>query len=140
MGWLAVVFAWFWATVLRGQRSRFAPGALAAALVTLLALNVANPDAIIARVNVERAADHGDLDAAYLARLSADAVPVLLARLPGLDQPQRYALGLALIKRWGGEDGEGIGTDRSWSWGRLRAGEAWRNARPATAGCVAASN
>jgi hypothetical protein len=140
MGWLAVVFAWFWATVLRGQRSRFAPGALAAALVTLLALNVANPDAIIARVNVERAADHGDLDAAYLAQLSADAVPVLLARLPGLDQPQRCALGLALIKRWGGEDGEGIGTDRSWSWGRLRAGEAWRNARPATAGCVAASN
>jgi hypothetical protein len=45
----------------------------AAVAVTLLGLNVANPDALIAR----RAVSTGRVDAAYLAGLSADAAPAL---------------------------------------------------------------
>ncbi len=52
MVWLAAVFGWFSATVLRGRRSRFVPGTLAGAFALLLTLNVINPDALIARVNL----------------------------------------------------------------------------------------
>lgn len=47
--------------------------AAAVAAVTLLGLNVANPDALIAR----RAVSTGRVDAAYLSTLSADAAPAL---------------------------------------------------------------
>jgi hypothetical protein len=53
----------------------------------LLVVNIANPDAYIARTNLDRAvAGVGrPLDTAYLTRtLSADAVPILLAALPTL--------------------------------------------------------
>src|SRR6185503_9400547 len=55
MLWLAVVFAWFGVTVLRGRARDFAAGMAITGFVTLGALNVANPDALIARVNVGRA-------------------------------------------------------------------------------------
>jgi hypothetical protein len=51
------------------------------AAVTLLGLAVVNPDASIARHNVERFQQSGQIDVAYLSTLSADAVPELL-RLP----------------------------------------------------------
>jgi len=136
MGWLAAVMAWFWATVLRGRRSRFAPGTLVAALGTLLFLNVANPDAVIARVNLDRPASKGDLDVAYLARLGADAVPILLERLPTLEPAAGCALAGAVVRRWTARNGAVLATDRSWTWGRARAREAWRKAPPGTAGCT----
>jgi len=139
MAWLAVVFVWFAATVLRGRRSRFAPGALVAAFGTLVLLNVANPDAVIARVNLERAAVKGDLDTAYLARLSADAVPTLLTGMRRLDPANRCSLTLALRNRWVDSSGVAIRTDREWTWGRIRARESWRRAPPATEGCAVAS-
>ncbi len=90
MAWLAIVLVWSLVTVL-GQspvgRRRFAFGALLAGLALLLALNVLNPDALIARTNLARAqAGVGQpLDVAYLGSgLSADAVPAILAGLPGL--------------------------------------------------------
>jgi hypothetical protein len=46
---------------------------------SLLALALANPDAIIARHNLDRYAQTGKVDRAYLQRLSADAVPTLAA-------------------------------------------------------------
>ncbi len=76
---LAGVFGWFGATVLRGRRSRFVPGALAGAFALLLTLNVVNPDAFIVRVNLERARGGAPLDQNYLTALSADAVPAILA-------------------------------------------------------------
>lgn len=138
MGWLAVVFAWFWATVLRGRRSQFAPGALVAAFGALLLLNVGNPDAVIARVNLNHAADTGDLDAAYLGRLSADAVPTLIMNLRELEPAKRCSLALALTKRWIGTNGDVISTDRTWTWGRTRARDAWGKAPPVTEGCAIA--
>ena len=55
MGWLALVFAWFASTVLRGHTRDFVAGMTITGFATLGALNVANPDAIVARVNLSRA-------------------------------------------------------------------------------------
>jgi hypothetical protein len=56
------------------------PAALAAiAVAGLIGLNLSNPEARIARVNIDRARGGVPLDLAYLAGLSADAAPVLAA-------------------------------------------------------------
>jgi uncharacterized protein DUF4153 len=107
MGWLVLVFGWFAATVLRGRRSRFAPGALASGYLVLLALNLVNPDALMARTNLARAAAGHSLDAAYVARLSADALPTLLRFLPALPAAERCASSAALLARWNAELGRG---------------------------------
>jgi len=100
MGWLVLVFGWFAATVLRGRRERFAPGAVAAAALMLGALNLMNPDAMIARTNLARVAAGREVDAAYMAGLSADALPTIRQTLPGLPAPERCALGVAVRDRW----------------------------------------
>jgi hypothetical protein len=107
MGWLALVFLWFLATVLRGQRERFACGALVAGLGVIAALVAMNPDALIVRTNVAHVRAGRALDDGYLAALSADAVPALVRALPELDDARRPAVTLALLRRWsqpGGHD------------------------------------
>jgi len=81
MGWLAVVFIWFVATVLRGRGERFVAGVLISGWGTLIALNVANPAAYVARSNIERAARGFELDVSYLRSLGADAAPALTSYL-----------------------------------------------------------
>lgn len=109
MFWLAVALVWLVATVLVSRRSiapqgrrHFAFGALVTALATLTVLNLANPDALIARVNLERAiAGVGQpLDSAYLTQnLGADAVPASLAALPRLpDAILRASLACGLLE------------------------------------------
>jgi Domain of unknown function (DUF4173) len=56
---------------------------------------VLDPDALIARTNVARP----QADVTYLASLSDDAVPALLARLPHLDPQLRRPLARALLER-----------------------------------------
>jgi hypothetical protein len=51
-----------------------------------MALNFANPEAVVARFNVDRASSTGKIDSLYLANLSSDAVPTLLASEPKLQQ------------------------------------------------------
>jgi hypothetical protein len=80
MGWLAVLLLWFCLTALRGQRERFAFGALVSGLAVLAALYALNPDAYIVRTNLDRLAAGKRFDAAYNASLSADAVPTLVAQ------------------------------------------------------------
>ena len=48
------------------------------AAVALLVVNVMNPDAFIAKKNIDRFEATGKIDTAYLADLSVDAVPVLV--------------------------------------------------------------
>ena len=55
MGWLALVFVWFGLTVLRGRSHDFAAGMTITVFATLAALNLVNPEAFVARVNVARA-------------------------------------------------------------------------------------
>jgi hypothetical protein len=109
MIWLAVVFAWAAATVLRSRRELFAIGALASGFAAIFVLNALNPDALIARTNLDRP----NLDVAYLSGLSDDATPTLVDALPRLDPEQRELLELYLRDRGGG------GRDwRTWNWSR----------------------
>ena len=100
MGWLVLVFGWFVATVLRGRRERFGTGALLAGWLVLAGLNLSNPDAIIAGVNLERAARGRPLDPAYAAELSADALPTFRRLLPMLATNEACAAAYALEQRW----------------------------------------
>ncbi|HVF98420.1 MAG TPA: DUF4153 domain-containing protein, partial [Chloroflexia bacterium] len=79
--WLAATFMWL-LLALWWKPKRFAIGAIVAALGFLATLNLVNPDATIARENLQRYQATGKLDAWYLAGLSEDAVPALL---PALD-------------------------------------------------------
>jgi hypothetical protein len=106
MAWLAVVLVWLAATVLPQVspggpgRRRFAFGALVTGLALVALLDLANPDAWIARVNLDRAASGAGqpLDAAYLTEaLSLDAVPTLvdgLAKVPDPGLRTKLACGL----------------------------------------------
>jgi Domain of unknown function (DUF4173) len=58
-------------------------------------LNVVNPDALIARTNLDRSR----VDVPYVAGLSDDAVPEMLERLPSLRPDLRRALALELLRR-----------------------------------------
>jgi Domain of unknown function (DUF4173) len=132
MVWLGGVFVWFTLTVLMDGRPRFAFGALAQALVVLGALHLANPDALIARVNLTtpgrwcdgclsqadvRYVFNHTIDADYIARkLSADAVPVLLDEFWRVSD--KTAVARTLLERWGPESP----TDwRSWDWSEWQA-------------------
>jgi hypothetical protein len=98
--WLGVVFLWFAVTVLRGRRNLFAVGAVIAGFAATAALNVVDPDALIARTNLNRPR----VDVAYVAGLSDDAVPTLLAELPSLRPNLRRALAAELLERSARED------------------------------------
>ena len=100
MGWLVLVFGWFAATVLRGQRDRFGTGALLAGWLVLAGLNLANPDGIIAGVNLERAAAGRPFDVAYAENLSADALPALYRGLPMLETADACTAAWRLSEHW----------------------------------------
>jgi len=100
MGWLVLVFGWFAATVLRGQRERFGTGALLAGWLVLAGLNLANPDGIIAGVNLERAAAGRPFDVAYAEQLSADALPALYRGLPRLETADACTAAWRLGEHW----------------------------------------
>jgi hypothetical protein len=125
MLWVASVLVWMAWTVLRNERNRFPYGSIVAGLVLLAATNLANPDAFIARTNLNHHGESGrELDTAYLAHsLSADAVPTLVRSLDELDQCTSARLVADLADR--------SGTEAGWpslTWGELRARTALENA------------
>jgi two-component system, OmpR family, sensor histidine kinase BaeS len=75
----------------------------------VLGLAISNPDAWIARHNVERYEQTGDVDGAYLRTLSSDAAPVLV-KAP--EEVRRCALA-------GNEPGKDDPVE--WNYGRARA-------------------
>jgi hypothetical protein len=93
--WLGLVFVLLAVTVLRGRPRPFALGAIVLGFAATFALNVLNPDALIVRTNLARP----QVDTAYLASLSDDAVPALIARLPTLSPALRRPLARALLMR-----------------------------------------
>jgi Domain of unknown function (DUF4173) len=107
--WLGVVLLWFCGTALRRRRRSFAVGALVAGFAAVAAMNVLNPDALIARTNVARPR----VDAGYLARLSDDATPMLLRALPSLPRPEQRRLAAALLARTESGDWRAWNLDRS---------------------------
>lgn len=98
--WLTTVLAWLAFTVLRGRRERFLFGIFIAGLVCIAALYMLNPHALIARVNLDRAAAGAEYDGAYLRSLSADAVPTLLTRMDQLPEAEKCRVGRMLEERW----------------------------------------
>jgi hypothetical protein len=115
MGWLGLVFVWFAATVLRGQRERFACGALIAGFVMIGTLHVINPDALIVRINTAQAQAGRAFDANYASGLSADAAPALLEAMPTLTPDQRCVVALNLLNRLRVNERADW---RSWNWSR----------------------
>ena len=86
-----------------GRRDELEPEILVAGFAAVLAVNAMNPDALIARPNIERARHGEELDASYLTTLSADAVPVLieaLLRIGDHHVGQGYTLERAVLDRW----------------------------------------
>jgi hypothetical protein len=65
-----------------GGRAWVVGGAGAVALVLVLVADLVNPEAFVARHNLERARHGAPLDAGYLATLSDDAVPTVLRAIP----------------------------------------------------------
>jgi hypothetical protein len=121
MGWLAVVFVWFCLTVLRGHRERFAFGAMVAGFLLIAALHALDPDALIARTNLSRAQAGHIFDARYASRLSADAVPDLVAGLQNLNPQDRCTIAVRLLERWSPPENPDW---RSWTYSRSQAWQA----------------
>ena len=113
MAWLGVVFAWFVVTTLRGRRRRFTAGPVAAGVVAVLTLAVLNPDALIARVNLDRARDGAPVDTAYLTRLSADAAPELLRHVESLPATARCDLARSVLRHHAGRSPDWRAANRS---------------------------
>jgi hypothetical protein len=119
MIWLAVVFAWFCLTVLRGARHNFAWGALWSAMVILGVLHFVNPDDFIARTNLRLMNEGRIFDARYNSNLSGDAVPVLLENLPSMNFEAQCTVKNEILSRF--RDAETKNDFRSWNWARYAA-------------------
>jgi hypothetical protein len=89
--WIAVVFLLLALDLLGLWRQRrwFAGAVAATAVTMLLALNVINPEAVVVMLNVDHARSAHKIDAGYLAELSSDATPELLASRAALDPALR---------------------------------------------------
>lgn len=121
MLWLGIVFALFAFTVLRGRHAGFAFGAILTGWMTLAVLDVVNPDALIVRTNVERAANGAELDAKYVSSLSADAVPELARALHSVDPATQCVIAKRLLSEAERRE-RGLPTDwRWWNWSRSRS-------------------
>jgi hypothetical protein len=92
LGWLGVVFLLFLGKLLRPAWAAFTGAYIYSMIAAILVLNVINPDALIARINLERAWQGEQLDTQYLQNLSADAVPVILRHQNRLAEHDRVAL------------------------------------------------
>jgi hypothetical protein len=90
--WMAVVFLAFLILLVGGRLRRFAPVCAAAAVGFAATLNLLNVDAFIVNRNADRLAATGDLDVAYLATLSVDALPGLTELATDAPAKQREAL------------------------------------------------
>jgi hypothetical protein len=75
--------------VLTGRTVWLPTAALGLGFLTLLGLNLLDPDAFIAERNIARVERGYDLDTSELASLSADAAPAIAAAIPGLDPSVR---------------------------------------------------
>jgi hypothetical protein len=118
MAWISVVLVWLVLTVLRGRRDRFAFGVLTTGFAAILLINALNPDALIARVNVDRMEAGKRFDAYYLTGLSADAAPVMIEALPRLSEADRRTVEENLRARWANAEA----TDwRTWNLSRSQA-------------------
>jgi hypothetical protein len=118
--WLAAVFVVLVATALRDCVGEFVWASVMLGALAVVILNVANPEALIARTNTSRLEAGRSFDAVYASILGADAVPVLVERLDRLPEADRCTVATALLLTWGDHGTE----TRGWNYGRMRAADA----------------
>ena len=136
IGWLAVFLILTLAALAARKTAWLSPAAAVLSVVTLLAVNALNPDAFIADRNLARYRETGKIDAAYLATLSPDATPTLIASLDDLSPKDRDLLTAEFSCEAGNDDGPWY----SWNLGRARASAALeQQGIPPTAGDRACS-
>lgn len=116
MLWITMALVGFAATVLRGRGTAFTGVAVRSAWGVLLALNLANPDALVTRVNVDRARSDAAFDMTYHASLGADAVPAFVALLA--ESPDSCAVTAELRSTYGSGTPTRL---RGWNLGYARA-------------------
>lgn len=123
--WLGVVFLLVLAAGIRLRAAWLPRAVVAAGVLALLGLAVANPDRLIADRNITRYQQTAGIDTAYLSDLSADAVPAL-NRLTG----QQRDCALAPIN-------DGLKADpddwRGWNLGREQARDLLESRPPSPA-------
>lgn len=85
MVWLAILFALFLVALIARRVAWFATAALVVCIGFVMTMNILNPDAFIVQQNIARGLVGKEVDAAYLASLSEDAIPALM---PLLDDPR----------------------------------------------------
>lgn len=128
--WLAIIFALLIGTVLRRRDAGFPFAALVSGWVVLAALDFVNPQALIVRVNADRAVEGAAFDWEYAKRLDADATPGLAAAITRLDEPSRCAVAKTLAEVARNRE-TGLPEDwRSWNASRVRAFAVANEARP----------
>jgi hypothetical protein len=129
-----VIIVWFGVTIVRSWPQYFALGSVLAAWAMLFIMNMASPDAIVARNHLARAARGDQFDVAYVTRyLSADAVPAILANRATWNRESGASIELATgtcecnapcnmapttFKQWA----DGPKSAGSWNWSAWRAG------------------
>lgn len=97
--WLGVIFILLAYHFVSGQKERqFASLAFGTTLLFLLVANVLNPDAFIARQNIDRYRQTGKIDLYHLGNLSADAVPQIATLLNDRDPDMRKAAATVLYQ------------------------------------------
>ncbi|MFE3223953.1 DUF4153 domain-containing protein [Nocardia sp. NPDC059228] len=109
--WIALVYLLLLASLVRLRRGWVPRAAVGAALATVLALAVANPERFIAQRNVERWQAGKSLDTGYLSTLSPDVLPVA-DRLP---DAERAAIADIIRARLSGDSWQG------WNYARATA-------------------
>ena len=134
MGWIGTVLGVFAGTVLFGSGRHFVLAATLSGFALLALLNVANPDALIARTNIARAEAGKQIDVSYLGSLSDDAVPALFEGGLRLALHDRCELLGVIVERL---DDRRSGW-RTWNIGRHRAALALGDVQieAGTSGCI----
>lgn len=136
MVWLGAILAFLTATVIQNRRSRFASWTVISGFAAILILNAINPDALIARANIERAEEGKRLDAYYLTLLSDDAAPAIAKHLPEIGDRRLFeheeamssgeereiygpTLEKAMLRQWKAREDDW----RTWNTSRMKAQE-----------------
>lgn len=123
MAWLAIVVVAMGLTVLRGWEKPFAAIAVISAFATLVALNVSNPEAIVARSIVARAsATPRGLDYRYLAWLSGDALPIAARAIADARPSFEACAGATTIRQY--RSNSAAATGGAWNWGNVTGAKA----------------
>lgn len=116
LGWLMLAALWLGLEMIRDERYPTLRFPLILAVAVIVTLVIASPDTLVAKNQLER----GDaLDPAYLASLSADAMPVIARGFHRLSPQVQEDLRNAWLERWG-ESGPKARTWHSWNWAEGR--------------------